>query len=534
MRRLALIGVALATVTAFICGGTIALHHYRRVLAVVYSLTENSAKNGAEIARLSGLIEATTTKLENGVHPTFHVGKRAPDLAGVIRSVTIALTETGAIVPPSMARIGPLFPVSMARIGPNQLLIANYHDIYLFDEKKLSAYPIRIEGSVPLWVPTAVFYSSFYDRVFIANYTGKDIVIADVVRTSSVPFLRVVERLTDASNIIGAEGVAVSKGGRYLAVADYDGAALSIFEMIDNAWTFKWRRPLKAAHGVVIVGSDVYASGEQIVRFDIATGEEIAHASASEGRPFLFVACLDEERDGNGIIASDPMAGNVFTLTRDLAVTQSFGANGPGRQNLSMPYCAYRDGDAIAVLSSYQDRLIRIGRDETVSYEFGTPWTVGSPAEIMREDVDEWSGPLKVDSPSFTLMGRTWRSRFGSLAATDDNTVVWMPAPGEIADSDWPFYITTIARSGEITAIIANSSPVALLFNARNGEMSVSQIGEWNCWATNIDILCPSRHVSVEDLAIRAVPLPHKPGEFDVNATSQSIVTYWQHWLTTQ
>jgi hypothetical protein len=129
------------------------------------------------------------------------------------------------------------------------------------------------------------------------------------------------------------------------------------------------------------------------------------------------------------------------------------------------------------------------------------------------------------------MMGKTWRSRYGSLAASDDDTVLLMPAPAEIDGSDWPFYMTTITRSGDITAIVGNSSPVALLFDARSGEMSISQIDEFNCWAMRRDISCPSRHLSVQELAKRATPLPHTPVEFDIPGKEQSIVKYWRNWF---
>ena len=140
--------------------------------------------------------------------------RQIPDIRG--SSIAVALDRHDE---------GPMAPVSAARIGAHEFLIANYQDIILFDQDRRTAVPVQIDVELPVWNPTAVFYSAFYDRVFIANYSGKDVVVAQLVRDGGVPKLHLTERIVHEAAIHGAEGITVSKGGRFMAIADYEGNA---------------------------------------------------------------------------------------------------------------------------------------------------------------------------------------------------------------------------------------------------------------------------------------------------------------------
>lgn len=407
----------------------------------------------------------------------------APDLVGRPVSVNVERVDEGSLT-----------PVSATQIGSNEFLIANYRNVYRLDIEARQMRRLPLIGAVPEWTPTAVHYSAFYDRVFIANYTGGDVIVATVAPDG----LHLAERLTD--HIVGPEGVTISRGGRFMAVADYSADALSVFERINDAWVFRWTRPAKAAHGVAIIDSSVFVAGKSITKFDIETGRQLASADA----PILFATSLNEDEQTGELIGSDAMTGRVFTMDTDLHLTSSFGTNGPTYSNLSMPYFAWRDRNALWVLSTYQERLLRIDPSGTTSLEFATPsWTYIKDAAAFRNPAGTWHGILKYDSPAFDFLGTSIRPSYGAVAAPNGAQI--MLPTREIGH--WPYYISTIASNGSHLAIVANSSPMALLYDRSRQSLAAVDMGEWDCWAAADRVLCPSRGYSFSDLLSKSSPI---------------------------
>ncbi|PAY04493.1 hypothetical protein CK489_35260 [Bradyrhizobium sp. UFLA03-84] len=453
--------------------------------------------------------------------------RKMPDLRGTLVDVTLDRHDDG-----------PMGPVSAARIGAHEFLIANYQDIFLFDQDRRTAVPVQTDVELPVWNPTAVFYSAFYDRVFIANYSGKDIVVAQLVRDGGGPKLHLTDRIVNEAAIQGAEGVAVSKGGRFMAIADYEGNALSLFERIDDQWAFRWKREIIGSHGVAIAGDYVFASGQgAIVKFSIETGQEAARTSKLGSEPILFATCLNVDESSGQLIGSDAMSGIVFGMTKDLKVTSKFGANGPTYSNFSSPFCAYRDRQGIYVLSTYQDRFVSIGRDSATSYEFsGAQWRYIDFPFGLRNASNMLHGAVQFDRPSYRMFDKNVRAGYGGLY-TDDGKLLLMPGRQELFDGASPFYVTSIASNSTWLVIVANSSPRAMLYNRKTGELGAVTIGEWDCWATAADVLCPSRRYSVDELSAQANLLEPEqqaaaPGGWTENAIP--IIQYWAGWKLAQ
>lgn len=421
---------------------------------------------------------------------------------------------------------GPLAPVSMTPIGHDRFLISNYRSVYLFDTAAATMAPLKLSGGVAEWVPTAVAYSAYYDRVFIANYTGGNVVVARLTDDG----LQATETISE--QIKGPEGVAVSRGGRFMAVADYVGNELVVFERVNERWTYRWKAPAFEAHGIAIIDDHVFISGAQIAEFDIETGKQVQKADGD----FLFVTCLNEDRSTGELIGSDTIAGRVFTMSPiSLQIKSSFGANGPTHSNLSMPYCAYRDQQATWVLSTYQDRILRIDATGTTSFNLDAPhWQYVRDEPSFRNRADAWHGFSKYDSPSISLFGKQVRPSYGTINA-GDGTVLTLPSR-EIGN--WPFYVSSVAVNGDWVAIAANSSPVVMLINQTSGKFATADTGEWDCWAAAADILCPGRAYSVDYLvehsrALDPDPAPDNPMQYLARAVGQPIpiVDYWRAWV---
>ena len=427
---------------------------------------------------------------------------------------------------------GPFTPVSMTRIGAGTFLVALYSNIYLFDENQRTAVPVKVNGDLPEWTPTGVFYSAFYDQVFVANYAGTDVVILNLNRAGDVLSLDVAERII--SNFKGPEGIAISRGGRFMAIADHTGAQVSVFERDDGAWRFRWDTPMAAAHGLAIIDDRLYVGGTSIAEYNILTGEELARAKSLGDEPLLFATCLNEDGDTRDLIGTDPMAGRVFSLSPSLEVKTIFGANGPTFANFSMPYCAYREGKALYVLSTSQDRIIKIEDGVTTSFEFGAPKWQYVPE--IKSSATIWHGTVKFDSPSFQMLGTKVLPKYGSLY-TSDGTTLLMPARNTVDDNKWPFYLTTMAQKDGWLAIVANSSPVGLVYNVKSGNLGVTNLEEWDCWAMSDRVQCPSGERSVKDLVAKSAEIPHEPAPTDpakylstTKGTKVPMLDYWRAW----
>jgi hypothetical protein len=410
----------------------------------------------------------------------------------------LALDAPPAPVAITRADQEPLAPVSLAKVAPDLWLFVNYRDVYAFDPVKRIAHPVKPPRAVEVWNPSGIYYSPYYDRLFIANYTGKDVLIAAIERNGDQVSLLLDARLTHLEGIKGPEGIHVSPGGRFMAVADYLGNAVSLFERVDGQWMFRWKQTLPASHGVSIVGGHVYAGGNSIAKFEVETGKEINRVSTIGGRAILFATCINRDEQSGGLIGSDPMAGRVFTMTRDLRLKDEFGANGPGRVNFSMPYCVYRDKESLTILSTYQDRILDFKSDANKSYEFGDRrWAYLS--RPMPHSAQMWHGVVRVDGPSHKILGLELRASYGSLIAPD-GTRLDLPDRNSIFSSKWPFYVTSIARQGDWFAIVSNSTPAVLLYQRSTGVLGWSKTQEWDCWANDHEVLCPRRRYAIADL----------------------------------
>ncbi|PAY04962.1 MULTISPECIES: YncE family protein [Bradyrhizobium] len=449
-------------------------------------------------------------------------GRPAPDLQG--NSIRVSLLKS---------EDGPMTPVSMTKISAREFLIANYRDVYLFDQDQRTAVPLEIDLELPVWNPTAVFYSAFYDRIFIANYAGGDIIVAQLEHTATGARLRVTERIADIG-IKGAEGVAISRGGRFMGVADYDGNVVSMFERVDDKWVPRWKRDLLASHGITIIGEEVFASGQgSIVKLSIETGQELARIANIGTESIQFATCINEDESSGDLIGSDPMAGVVFTMTKGLQLKDIYGANGPTFANLSAPFCAYRDKDAAYVLSTYQDRIVAIGNAATTSFEFGLPrWKYIADQSRFRYPFVASHGSVRFDAPSYQMFDKTVRAAYGALAASD-GTLLMMPGRGDLFGGEWPFYATGIASDPNWLVIVSNSSPNAILYNRKTGALGGVTIGEWDCWAQASEILCPSRRYSIGELSAAGGMLDQEEEAKMAGGWVGSaipLLKYWAEW----
>lgn len=139
-----------------------------------------------------------------------------------------------------------------------------------------------------------------------------------------------------------------------------------------------------------------------------------------------------------------------------------------------MPYCSYRDLKSTYILSTYQERIIRIGPDGTTSFEFGGGhWDYDQ--NVIMEPAAEASGLTSNDTPSFAIFDKTARPTYGGIIASDGTHFMLPDRLGPLS-TDWLFYITTAAQDGDWLLVTSNSTPGVLLLNQRTLQIGIARI----------------------------------------------------------
>lgn len=393
---------------------------------------------------------------------------------------------------------GPLAPVSMTQTGDRDFLLTNYRNVYRFDVDAGTVRPVRFEGEVPIWNPTAVTYSPYFDQVFIANYTGNDILVAEYVDGA----LSLVERVVHPEGVVGAEGIAVSNGGGFMAVASYDGWSVSLFAREAGEWVYRWTaNDVVAAHGIAIHEDAVYAGGfGLLVKLDLSTGAELGRITRIEEDEILFATCVDSDEATGDLLVSDTAAGRLFRVDENLELVSAFASNGPTYANLSMPYCAYADGERTWVLSTYQDRILEIEGEQVISHELNpAAWEWADDLPQWQYGPAMWLARERTDGPSVALMGDRVRASYGRLIG-ESGAQYLLPSQNGDYSGGWLSYVSTVASSGDWTIVAANSTPGVLLFNSVTGELGFTNTDEWDCWALSDRLACPSGERSIASL----------------------------------
>jgi hypothetical protein len=410
-------------------------------------------------------------------------------------------------------------PVSLTPVAPGRFVVANYRNLYLIDERQKTITPLAPPAGISVWAPTAVQFAERYGLLFVANYTGNDILMLRLVQSGGELSLQLVERVVD--EIEGAEGVFVSPDSSQMAVANYVGQNIALYERRDGRWHFRWKQSLVSAHGVAIVGRSVYGAGVALAKFDLADGRELLRKAALGPHPIQFATCVTPTVAGN-LLVSDPEAGSVYLADQQLNLLESVGENGPTYANLDMPYCAYQYGERTFVLSTYQARIVVFDHADgnTSSWLSSRDWQYladGAPSGA------EQPGPsIDAGRPVVAVFGFRVRPGYGVLQRVDRNGALLLPTRGVLSDR-WPYYAATAAEDGETLVIVANSSPVAIVYDRTSDAAGLVRLDEWDCWGLADRIACPMRMHGVSDLRHRAEMIELSEGAVSVAAIAARL-----------
>jgi hypothetical protein len=389
----------------------------------------------------------------------------------------------------------------MTPIGERRFIVADYNHLYLIDETARTVTDIVRPRGLAAWDPTGVHFSTFYNMLFVANYAGQDVLAFRLLEGADIS-LELAERVDDHINNV--EGIDVSPNGRYMAVANE--GDITLFERKDGGWTHRWSRKLLAAHGVAIIGDQVFASGASLATFDLATGEPLGEASRIGERPIEFASCVNDAGDGN-LIVSDTIGGYVAEVDRKFHLIARVGENGPGLGRLDMPYCAYRFAGRTFIISTMQARIVVHGPAGTQSWLTEPAWLYeklpASGMQRIRDDSPEGNSSWAA----LSLLSLRVRMSYGMLKRVDGLGDLSLPLRRGLFGYPWAYYWMTAAQGGDLIILVANSSPIALVYDRVGNALGEAALGELGCWAIADRVLCPSRAYSPADLRGRALML---------------------------
>src|SRR5712691_408458 len=245
------------------------------------------------------------------------------------------------VVAPGLA--GPL--VAAAPINPDTLLIADYKDVSALDIRTgtvvaLKADLDRLDDQ--RFIPTGIAIGPKSGKVYLANYLANSILVGRL-GTNTVSF----DQKIVGDGLTSPENIAISADESWLATANFDGNSATGFAFENGQFTQKWATKVPLAHGVAILGENVFVSSlelRKILILRLATGDVVG----SFGEPGWSAHCLNflwptgiyatgEEM----IVIADAHTGGVYRVAFDGEVVRLrdvVGGTAPGAMGLQMPY----------------------------------------------------------------------------------------------------------------------------------------------------------------------------------------------------
>ena len=282
------------------------------------------------------------------------------------------------------------FFVSLTKYKGDCFLATDYTNIYKIYKDSWEYLPlespqgyvvwseVQEEKKSFAWNPTGICYDNENDLIYIANYNGHNILVARLEENDN---LTIVDEFV-CDGLISPENVAVSKDGSKIAVADYDGNALFLF---DKDGDLIWKRMVGLAHGVAMDDSYVYGTGleeRKIIKFDF-DGNLIGETGVIglEGQnSYLWPTFIENCEDK--LLVTDAHTGRISLLDKELNFISSIGGLGPSVNTLNFPYCTIEEDGFLYTTDTFNRRILKLSMDGKLINSAGL-----FESEDMPEDV---------------------------------------------------------------------------------------------------------------------------------------------------
>lgn len=204
-----------------------------------------------------------------------------------------------------------------------------------------------------IWNPTGVYYNKNTQMVYLANYNGHNILIGRITEDLNFEILRI---LTNEI-LVSPENVITNSDGSKIAVADYDGNKLMMF---NQDGILEWDRDVKQAHGVAIDDEYVYVTGlekRNIQKYTLEGRKVREKGKAGQYGPNKYLWPTSIYAYEDILLVSDAHQGRIIVLDKNLNYLTSFGGNGASEDTLHFPYSVICSNDILYIADTFNFRL---------------------------------------------------------------------------------------------------------------------------------------------------------------------------------
>lgn len=247
----------------------------------------------------------------------------------------------------------PVFVVSITPYG-DRIILCDYQNIYLLDGNNLIT--LNPPSNIDTWNPTGVFFSDKTNSLFVANYNGNDVLEMEVNEEKAQ--LNLKNELTNPE-LVSPENVVVSNDGKHIAIADYDGNRVFLF---NSKGKLDWMTEVKQAHGIAIDDKYVYATSltnRSLVKIDLKGNIIKETGGIGWGKnEYLWPTSIFATKDN--LLVTDAHTGKLTFLSKELEYQGTMGGNGPGVDLFNYPYTAIVKNGNILLTDSFKARVLEI------------------------------------------------------------------------------------------------------------------------------------------------------------------------------
>ena len=404
-------------------------------------------------------------------------------------------------------------PVATVSVGQHLFVTANYYHLSLIDTAAQKVRSLAVDWRLQKrkFVPAGLAFDPESKRLFIANYTGDNILIADLDLAQDKVVIR--DEL-GAGLLVAPEGVAYDGEKRILASAQYDGGSVAVFEADGDAWRLRCTTVVPQAHGIAIAGQYVFATS-LVTRELLKINSENCVIEARIGGigwdaaagQFMWPTTVQSLSTGM-IGVSDAHTGHISVIDPDgLTVHSWFGNNGPGFGAFNMPYGFTENAGHLLVTSTFGNRLIEFTMSGEVlhSYSLESAWPSSyQPDRSKMLGPPAWRNYIESGN-EFELFDECIHGGYSTLHTCDQEKIFTLPRPEDRILSDgFYFYFTQIAEVPDGVLVISAQNPVALYITATSKAAAILPVYiGFDSWFDGDKIVRPDSDIAINQLAAK-------------------------------
>lgn len=207
-----------------------------------------------------------------------------------------------------------------------------------------------------VWNPTGVYFNKNTNLLYIANYNGHNVLICKVNENHKLELVKEIAN----EQMISPENVVANSDGTKIAVADYDGNGLLLFD--DNG-DLIWKREASLAHGVTLDDQYIYVTSlekKSVAKYDFQGNQIITKGSIGQTGRDKYMWPTSVFAYENNIVVTDAHSGRIIILDKNLKYVSSIGGNGPSINTFNFPYSTVVQDKYLYVTDTYNSRIVKL------------------------------------------------------------------------------------------------------------------------------------------------------------------------------